>query len=221
MNHMITWLLDFLHILTDPQRLIEFLSAFFAGGWAYLFVFLLLFSETGLLLGFFLPGDSFLFTLGVIAGAGGLKLWLLDLVLIAASVIGDSTGYGLGRYIGQRAFNRTDSFIFNKKHLDRTKTFFDKHGGKTIIFARFIPIIRTFTPFVAGASQMSYSKFLPFSIAGGIGWVVIVTFLGYQLGNIQFVRQHFDKFIIGIILVSLIPVFIEWLRSRRNKNISS
>ncbi len=207
---------DFLlHVLTNPDRLIEFLSTVFTGWYGYAMLFAIVFSETGLLAGFFLPGDSLLFTVGVVAGAGHLDVVAIILLLCAAAVIGDAVGYFLGRHAGPMVYNRPDSRFFKKEHLDKTHAFYEKHGGKTIIYARFVPIIRTFAPFVAGVANMSYAKFLSFNIFGGIGWVMLMTLLGYNLGNVDFVRRNFEKFVLGIVFVSVLPIVFEYLRSRK------
>jgi membrane-associated protein len=173
------------------------------------------FAETGLLMGFFLPGDSLLFTVGVVAGAGRLDIVLINIVLIAAAIIGDGVGYALGKRTGEAIFRRPDSRFFKQEYLRRTQEFYARHGGKTIIYARFVPIVRTFAPFVAGVAQMGYPRFLAFNVFGGIGWVVSLTTLGYTLGSVPLVRAHFEKVILTIILVSVSPIFIEYLRSRR------
>src|SRR5579872_6988244 len=186
---MVHAVLDFLRTLTDPERLIQLLSGFMAGWLGYALLVVIVFSETGLLVGFFLPGDSLLFTVGVVAGAGDLNIVIVNAVLMAAAMIGDSTGYWIGRGTGPRIFNRPDSRLFKRQHLLRTQQFYEKHGGKTIIYARFIPIIRTFAAFVAGVAEMPYLRFLPFSVCGGAGWVAFMTLLGYYLGRVSIVRQ--------------------------------
>ena len=208
-------ILDFLRTLTDPERLIQLLSGILAGWPGYALLFAIVFSETGLLVGFFLPGDSLLFTVGVVAGAGDLNIVIVNLVLMAAAMIGDTTGYWLGRMTGPRIFDRPNSRLFRRQHLERTQRFYEKHGGKTIIYARFVPIIRTFAAFVAGVARMPYLRFLPYSICGGIGWVFFMTMLGYKLGKVAFVRQHFDKVVLLIIAISLIPAITEVIKSRR------
>jgi membrane-associated protein len=210
-------LLDFLRTLTNPERLIELLRTILSGWLGYAALFGIVFSETGLLLGFFLPGDSLLFTVGVVAGTGALDIVLITVVLCAAAILGDSTGYLLGRQTGPRIFSRPDSRLFKQEYITRTKLFYEKYGGKTIIMARFLPIVRTFAAFVAGVGQMPYLKFLPYSVCGGILWVVSLTTLGYQVGGIPFVRRNFDKVIVVIILVSLLPSAIEVLKARREK----
>jgi membrane-associated protein len=178
-------------------------------------LFGIVFSETGLLLGFFLPGDSLLFTVGVVAGAGKLKIVLVNAVLMMAAMLGDSTGYLLGRQTGPRIFSRPDSHLFKQEYITRTKAFYERYGGKTIIFARFVPIIRTFAAFVAGVGQMPYLRFLPFSVCGGVGWVFVMTMLGYVLGKKPFVRDHFNAVILAIIFISLLPTVMTAVKERR------
>ena len=218
---MVQTILDFLKALTDPERLIHLLSTLLSGWLGYLALFAIVFSETGLLVGFFLPGDSLLFTVGVVAGAGQLNILWVNLVLMSAAVLGDTTNYLLGRKTGPRIFNRPDSRFFKREHLLRTHEFYEKHGGKTLIYARFMPIIRTFAPFVAGMAGMRYLRFLSFSVFGGIGWVAFMSLLGYKLGSIPIVRQHFDKVIILIIVISLTPAFLEVLKARRARTARS
>ncbi|PYT30744.1 MAG: hypothetical protein DMG57_07435 [Acidobacteria bacterium] len=218
---MVHTILDFLKALTDPERLIQLLSTLLSGWLGYLALFAIVFSETGLLVGFFLPGDSLLFTVGVVAGAGQLNILWVNLVLMSAAVLGDTTNYLLGRSSGPRIFNRPDSRFFKREHLMRTHEFYEKHGGKTLIYARFMPIIRTFAPFVAGVAGMRYLRFLSFSVFGGIGWVAFMTLLGHTFGSIPIVRQHFDKVIVLIIVISLTPAFLEVLKARRARTARS
>jgi membrane-associated protein len=214
---MIESLIDFIRTLTTPERLLNLLTTVLAGWWGYALLFAVVFSETGLLIGFFLPGDSLLFTVGVVAGAGGLNIVTINIALMIAAIVGDAVGYLLGRHTGMRIFDRPNSRFFKREHLIRTHEFYEKHGGKTIIYARFIPIIRTFAPFVAGVAGMSYPRFLSFNIFGGIGWVFSLTMMGYYLGNIPLVRAHFEKVIIGIILVSVLPIVFEAVKAFRSK----
>lgn len=207
----------FHYLNPTPERLLHLLSTVFTGWWGYVLLFCIVFAETGLLAGFLLPGDSLLFTVGVVAGAGSLDIYLVNLVLISAAIIGDTVGYALGRQAGPRIFRRPDSRLFRREHLDRTRAFYDKHGGKTIIYARFVPIIRTFAPFVAGVGQMNYFRFLSFNIFGGIGWVVVMTLLGYKLGQVPLVRQHFEKVILLIVFVSVLPVLAQTVKSFRKR----
>jgi membrane-associated protein len=212
---MVHTLLDFFRALTDPERLIQLLSGFMAGWVGYALLFAIVFSETGLLVGFFLPGDSLLFTVGVVAGAGDLNIVIVNLVLMSAAMIGDSTGYLLGRSTGPRIFSRPDSRLFKRDYVIRTQRFYEKHGGKTIIYARFVPVIRTFAAFVAGVAEMPYLRFLPFSVCGATGWVAFMTLLGYKLGKVAFIRQYFDKVILLIIVISLLPAITEVIKARR------
>ncbi len=212
---MVGWFLEALRTLTDPEKLIHILSTVFTGWYGYALLVGIVFAETGLLMGFFLPGDSLLFTVGVVAGAGKLNIVLIILVLIVAAVVGDGVGYYLGRRTGPKIFDRPDSRFFRREHLRRTEAFYEKHGGKTIIYARFVPIVRTFAPFVAGVAGMGYPRFLAFNVFGGIGWVVSMTMAGYFLGNVPIVRAHFEKVVVGIVLVSVLPVLREVWKARR------
>ena len=212
---MIHQLVDLYRTLTDPDRLILLLRTLLSGWLGYAALFGVVYSETGLLVGFFLPGDSFLFTVGVVAGLGALNIVAVILLLMAAAMLGDSTGYLLGRRTGPRIFSRPDSRFFKQAYVTRTHAYYERYGGKTILIARFVPIIRTFAAFMAGVGEMPYLKFLPYSVCGGIGWVFLMTMLGYTLGSAPLVRQNLDKAIPLIILISLIPVFIETYKARR------
>ena len=212
---MIQTLLDFLRSLTDPERLIQLLSTMLSGWLGYAALFAIVYSETGLLVGFFLPGDSLLFTVGVVAGAGQLDIVLVNMLLMAAAILGDSTGYLLGRQTGPKIFSRPDSRLFKQEYVTRTHAFYERYGGKTIIMARFIPIVRTFAAFIAGVGRMPYLKFLPFSVCGGIGWIFMMTMLGYSLGNLPLIRHYFDKVILLIVFLSLLPTIIEVIKARR------
>jgi membrane-associated protein len=214
---MLQALIDFLRTLTTPERLIELLTTVLTGWLGYALLFGVVFAETGLLTGFFLPGDSFLFTVGVVAGAAKLNLWVVLPLLMAAAIIGDSTGYFLGRHTGPHIFKRPNSRLFRREHLMRSKEFYEKYGGKTIVYAKFVPIIRTFAPFLAGVSEMNYFRFLAFSVAGVVLWVCSIVTLGRTLGTIPLVRQNFDKVILLIILVSLLPVLMEARKARRKR----
>jgi membrane-associated protein len=191
------------------------LSTILSGWYGYAALFAIVFSETGLLVGFFLPGDSLLFTVGVVCGAGQLDLVLVNVVLMMAAMLGDSTGYLLGRQTGPRIFSRPDSRFFKQEYVTRTHAFYEKYGGKTIVFARFVPIVRTFAAFVAGVGKMPYLKFLPYSVCGGIGWIFCMTMLGYLLGNLTIVRRNFEMVVVLIIFLSLLPTVIEVMRARR------
>ncbi|MGJ5813920.1 VTT domain-containing protein [Paludibaculum fermentans] len=208
--------IDFVLALKDPDALIRLLTTVFTGWWSYAMLFGIVFAETGLLVGFFLPGDSLLFTVGVVAGAGQLDLAGIIITLIIAALLGNSCGYFLGRFIGVRLFANPNSKIFRREHLDRTHAFYEKHGGKTIIYAQFVPIIRTFAAFVAGVAGMGLPRFLSFNIFGSVGWVISMTLLGYKLGSFPIIRAHFEKVVILIVLVSVVPVIVQVLRSRRS-----
>jgi membrane-associated protein len=210
-------LLDFLRSLTNPERLIGLLSTLLAGWLGYTALSAIVFAETGLLLGFFLPGDSLLFTVGVVSGAGSLNIVWINAALMAAALIGDSTGYFLGRNSGPRIFTRQDSRFFKQDYVRRTREFYDRYGGKTIILARFVPVIRTFAPFMAGVSGMPYPRFLSFSVFGSFGWVFVMTQLGYRLGSVPFVRQHFDQVVLLIIFLSVLPTINEAWKAWRSR----
>ena len=212
---MIHTVFDFLRSLTNPDRLIHLLATMLSGWLGYAALFGLVFSETGLLVGIVVPGDSLLFTVGVVAGAGQLKIITVNAVLMLGAMLGDSTGYFLGRQTGPRIFTRQDSLIFKQEYVTRTKAFYERYGGKTILFARFLPIVRSFAAFMAGVGQMPYLRFLPYSICGGIGSVGLLTTLGYGLGNVKFVRDHFDAVILAIVFLSLAPTAMHALREHR------
>jgi len=212
---MLHGIFEFLRSLTNPEQLIHLLSTLLSGWLGSAALAAIVFSETGLLVGFFLPGDSLLFTVGVVAGAGQLDIVLVNVLLMSAAIIGDSTGYLLGRQTGPRIFSRKDSRFFKQEYITRTHAYYERYGGKTIIMARFVPIVRTFAAFVAGVGQMPYLKFLPYSVCGGIGWVFLMTMLGFELGGIAFIRHNFDKVILAIIFLSLLPTVIEVLKARR------
>jgi membrane-associated protein len=211
---MIHALIDFLRALTSPDGLRHLLSQVFSGWFGYAALCGIVFSETGLLAGFFLPGDSLLFTVGVVAGDGVLNIGLVIVLLSLSAIIGDSTGYFLGRRTGQAIFSRPDSMLFKREHLLRTKAFYERYGGRTIVYARFVPIVRAFTAFVAGVAEMPYLRFLPYSICGGLGWVMLCTIAGYFLGRLPFVQQNFEKVLLGIIVLSLVPAVLEFRKAR-------
>src|SRR5438132_4941647 len=188
-----------------------------SGWYGYALLTAIVFSETGLLVGFVLPGDSLLFTIGVVAGAGQLNIGVIIVLLICACMLGDWCGYLLGRRAGPAIFKRPDSRFFKQEHLQRTHEFYEKHGGKTIIYAKFVPIIRTFAPFVAGVGRMKYSRFAGFDIFGAIGWVCSMTILGYYLGGIPLVRRHFEKFVLLVIFISITPVIYHVLKAKFGK----
>jgi membrane-associated protein len=212
---MLDTLLEVWRSLTDPDRLIHLLTQVMTGWLGYGLLASIVFAETGLLFGLFLPGDSLLFTVGVVAGAGGLDIVKICLLLTAVSVLGDQSGYFLGYRTGPKIFSRPDSRFFKQEYVRRTQAFYEKHGGKTLIYAKFVPIIRTFAPFMAGVGKMQYSRFLSFNIFGGIGWVLSATLAGYYLGGIPAVRHNFEKVVIGIVVISVLPMVIQIFKSRR------
>jgi membrane-associated protein len=184
------------------------------GGYAVLTA--IVFTETGLLIGFFLPGDSLLITAGLVAAAGHLDIWWLNVLLIVAAVVGDSTGYAIGRRLGPRLFTRPQSLLFNPRHVERTRAFYTRHGAKTIVIARFVPIVRTFAPVVAGVGQMEYRRFVFYNVAGGVGWVTGMTWAGYLLGQtIPNIGDHIHVVVAIVIALSLVPIFVELVRERR------
>lgn len=186
------------------------------GVWTYGILFLIIFMETGFVVTPFLPGDSLLFAAGSFAALGSLNPVYLFVLLSIAAVLGDTINYSIGAYIGPRAFSGEIKYL-KREHLDRTHEFYEKHGGKTIILARFIPIIRTFAPFVAGIGSMTYGRFIIFNVVGGITWVAIFTFGGYYFGNLPVVRNNFELVIFAIIFISFIPPILEFFKARKEK----
>ena len=185
------------------------------GHWIYAILFLIIFAETGLVVFPFLPGDSILFIAGTVVATADLNIHLLVLVLVAAAILGDSVNYSVGHYIGPRVYDRPDSRWFRKAHLQRTQAFYDKYGGVTIIIGRFVPIIRTFAPFLAGVAGMSYHRFLAFNVVGAVAWITSLVYAGYLFGNIPWVKQNLSLIVIGIVVVSVLPAIATYLRERR------
>jgi membrane-associated protein len=184
----------------------------------YLVLVAIVFTETGLLVGFFLPGDSLLITAGLVAAAGGLNIWWINVLLIVAAVSGDSVGYAIGARIGPRLFTREKSLLFNPAHVERTRRFYARHGAKTIVIARFVPIIRTFAPVVAGVGTMEYRRFLVYNVAGGVGWVTSMTWAGFLLGRaIPNIGEYVHVVVIIVIVLSVIPIVVEIVRERRRR----
>ena len=182
----------------------------------YVVLVAIVFVETGLLVGFFLPGDSLLITAGLVAATGSLNIWWLNVLLVAAAIVGDSVGYAIGWRAGPRLFTRPKSLLFNPRHIDRTRAFYARHGAKTIVIACFVPIVRTFAPVVAGVGQMEYRRFLFYNVAGGVGWVTSMTWAGYLLGRtVPNINEQIHVVVIIVILLSLIPIVVELVRERR------
>lgn len=200
-------------VLHLDKHLIELVNQY--QSWTYVILFLIIFCETGLVVTPFLPGDSLLFAVGAIASKGELNVFLVVVLLSIAAIIGDTVNYWTGKIIGPKVFTSESSRWLNRKHLERTHEFYEKYGGKTIIIARFMPIIRTFAPFVAGIGKMSYGKFLLYNIIGGILWIGLFTYAGFFFGEIPIVKRNFTLVIIGIIFVSVLPAVIEYWRARR------
>jgi membrane-associated protein len=206
---LITFLIDlFLHL---DEHLATVIAQY--GGWTYAILFGVIFVETGLVIMPILPGDSLLFAAGTFAALpDGLNIWYLNILLIIAAILGDTVNYSIGHYLGERAYNIK---WIKKEYFEKTHAFFEKHGGKAIFLARFVPIVRTFAPFVAGIGKMTYGYFITYNFVGGIVWVVLFTFAGYFFGNIPFMKENFEYVIIAIILFSLLPMILEWWKARR------
>jgi len=184
------------------------------GAWVYLLLFVIIFCETGLVVTPFLPGDSLLFIAGALAAGGGIDVHLLALVLVAAAVLGNTVNYSIGRLIGPKVFHWEESRFFNRRALDRAHAFYEKHGGKTIVITRFVPILRTFAPFVAGIARMTYLNFTAYNLAGALAWVLSLLYAGYWFGNVPFVKQNLTWVIVGIVVLSVTPLAFEYVRQR-------
>lgn len=226
---------EFLYHLKDflnPKFIIDYLLNWL-GVYVYFGLFLIIFAETGLAIGFFLPGDSLLVVAGLFAAAGKLNLWVMLASLFVAAVVGDAVGYYSGRKMGKAIFSRPKSRLFNPKHLEKAHAFYEKYGGKTIIIARFVPIVRTFAPIVAGAADMSYKSFLTYNIFGGLLWVTSMLFAGYFLGGLVEkavqnifgiegfkLEDHIDKVVIVIVFLSILPMIIEFIKARREQKLN-
>ena len=184
------------------------------GPWIYVILFAIIFAETGFVVTPFLPGDSLLFVAGALAAVGGMDIGLLIATLSVAAVLGNSVNYAIGRYLGPKVFQWPDSRFFNRRALEKTHAFYEKHGGKTIVLSRFLPMFRTFAPFVAGVGAMNWARFTMFNVAGGLGWVGSLCLVGYWFGNVPWIKSNLTAVIIGIVVVSLIPVVVGWWRHR-------
>jgi len=210
--------MDLVHFFVDfflhlDKHLAEVIQAY--GTWTYALLFSIVFLETGLVVTPLLPGDSLLFAAGSFAALGALDVGLLFVLLSVAAILGDTVNYAIGHYLGPKVFHFPKSRFFNPEHLRQTHTFYEKYGGKTIIIARFVPIVRTFAPFVAGIGAMSYGRFLAYNVVGGVLWVAVCLFAGYFFGNLPFVKNNFSLVILAIVILSVMPAFVEYLRHRR------
>lgn len=211
---------QFLNIILNLDTYLAYVISIF-GSWTYLILFLAIFSETGIIIVSFLPGDSLLFIIGALSAGRELNLILSIVILSLAAILGDTVNYYIGKFIGPKIFNKESSRFFNRKHLMEAHDFYEEYGGKTIILARFIPIIRAFAPFVAGIGLMPYKKFLSYNVIGGICWVLIFTLLGYFCGNLPVIKDNFSLLVIGIIIISGLPIIIQILvknlKNRKSK----
>ena len=213
--NIMTEILDF--ILHIDKHLVALTAQY--GLWVYAILFLIIFCETGLVVTPFLPGDSLLFASGAVVASsqGSLNIHIIVLILLTAAIVGDAVNFMIGKYFGERLFSNPNSKIFKQEYLSKTHAFYEKYGGKTIILARFVPIVRTFAPFVAGMGNMHYGRFLRYNIIGALAWVLSLTYLGYIFGNLPFVKDNFGKVVIGIIIVSVLPMIVEFVRTKRNR----
>ncbi|CAB1368660.1 DedA family protein [Denitratisoma oestradiolicum] len=207
-------LLQFVDIVLHLDKHLELLVQQY-GTWIYVILFAIIFSETGFVVTPFLPGDSLLFVAGAVAAVGGMDIALLVLALSLAAVLGNSLNYAIGRYLGPRVFQWPDSRFFNRSALDKTHAFYERHGGKTLVLSRFLPLFRTFAPFVAGIGAMDWKRFTAFNLAGGTLWVVSLTLAGYWFGNLPLIRNNLSWVVVAIVVISLIPAAVGWWRHRR------
>ena len=210
---MLASLIDF--ILHIDQHLIELTQTY--GLWIYAILFLIVFCETGLVVTPFLPGDSLLFAAGAVAALDGMNVHMAAALLLAAAVIGDAANFAIGKYFGEKLFAKPDSRVFKREYLDKTHAFYEKYGGKTIILARFVPIVRTFAPFVAGMGNMHYGRFIRYNIIGALVWVGLLTYAGYFFGELPVVKNNFGLVVIGIIVVSVLPMVVEIAKAKWGK----
>ena len=205
----------FLHLDEHLGNIIQHFGYF-----TYVILFLIIFAETGLVVAPFLPGDSLLFVAGTLAGAGHLNIWITYISLLIAAVLGDTVNYWIGHKLGPKVFQNENSKIFKKEYLEKTREFYEKHGGKTIILARFFPILRTFAPFVAGIGKMHYDTFFWYNVVGGFIWTTLFTFAGYFFGGLEFIQHNFHYAVVGIIFISLIPMIYEIISHNRKPKMS-
>lgn len=202
-------------VLHLEEHLANIINLF--GPYTYVFLFLIIFAETGLVVTPFLPGDSLLFVIGTLAGGGFLNIWVVYFTLLLAAILGDTVNYWVGNKLGARVFSKEKSRLFNKAYLEKTRQFYDKHGGKTIILARFVPIVRTFAPFVAGVGKMHYHTFLIYNVVGAFIWVTLLTFAGYFFGALPIIKDNFEFAVFGVIIVSVLPMIFEYLKHKHEE----
>ncbi|MBX3396832.1 MAG: DedA family protein [Phycisphaerae bacterium] len=214
------YLREFTDFFLHLDKSLETLIAQY-GNWTYAILFVVIFAETGLVVTPFLPGDSLLFAAGIFAARGSLSATWIFILLTISAVIGDAVNYSIGKYLGPKVLNREKSRIFKREYLEKTHAFYEKYGGKTIIIARFVPIVRTFAPFVAGVGTMTYSRFFMYNVVGAILWVAICTLAGYFLGSIPIIANHFELAVLAIIAVSVMPMVIEFWKARNAKKKSA
>lgn len=211
--------MEFIELLLHfDEHLANLIAAI--GPLTYIILFLIIFAETGLVVTPFLPGDSLLFVVGTLSGSGFLNIWVSYITLLVAAILGDTVNYWVGHKIGPKVFNRENSRIFKKEYLEKTREFYEKHGGKTIILARFLPIIRTFAPFVAGVGKMNYSTFLFYNVVGAFVWVTSLTFAGFFFGGLEIIKNNFEYAVVGIVLISLLPMVFEYLKYKQGPKLS-
>jgi len=212
--------MEFLHLVIDFILHIEVHLDYLIQTyhtWTYLILFMIIFCETGVVVLPFLPGDSLLFAIGAFAARGSFDFWTISITLLVAAIIGDSLNYTIGKYVGPKVFHKADSKLFNKSHLLKAQAFYEKYGAKTIIIARFIPIVRTFAPFVAGIGEMTYKKFMTYNVVGAVAWIFIFIPLGYFFGNLPFIQSNFKLVMIAIIVISVLPPIIEFIREHKKR----
>ncbi len=205
-------------LLHLDEHLINLISLF--GNWTYVILFLIIFAETGLVVTPFLPGDSLLFVIGTLSGSGFLNIWIAYITLVVAAIVGDTVNYWIGYKMGDKVFSKENSMIFKKAYLEKTREFYEKHGKKTIILARFAPIVRTFAPFVAGVGKMHYQTFFLYNVIGAFIWVTSLLFAGYFFGSLPWVKENFEYIVYFIILISILPMVIEYIQHKRGPRLS-
>jgi membrane-associated protein len=214
MTQFIHWCMQFVDLILHLDKHLNYIIENY-GLWCYVIFFLIIFCETGLVVTPFLPGDSFLFALGALAASGSLKLVPIFILLSIAAVLGDSANYAVGKYFGDIILRHQGKWFLKKEHIDRTHSFYERYGAKTIVLARFVPIVRTFAPFIAGVGKMTYGKFFSYNVIGGLAWVTLFIFGGYFFGNLPYVKRNFTMVILAIIILSVIPIVIEFIREKR------